>query len=162
MQLWRVGSCLLDFSPRTLVLASIIPSSFISENQCLRIPASSDTWFTIPIIRNRRESLPGRRALALFRIKRIGILSEALFAFIKFMANGCSSSSFRTESRKLLIVYICGLTKIPARDVSTLFDMSRDLSMPDQPSPPKPAPPPQPPSPEPLPPNPPPIPPVGR
>ena len=164
MQLWRAGSFSLAFSPRTRVLASIIPSWFISENQCLRIPVSSVISFTILIIRNRRASLPGPRALALFRIKKIGILLAALFAFIKFTASGCSEFVIPSGLRSLLIVYLCAPTQIAAKDISiwTSLDMARDWTMPDQPSPPKPAPPTPTPPPEPLPPNPPPVPPVGR
>ena len=51
------------------------------------------------ITRNRRASLSGRRALAVFRIKKIGILLVASFAFIKFTASGCSSLSLRTEPK---------------------------------------------------------------
>ena len=51
---------------------------------------------TILIIQSRRASLLGPHAIALSRIKRIGILSAALFAFIKFTANRCSKSDSLT------------------------------------------------------------------
>src|SRR5438876_10893965 len=118
MQLWRAGSFSLAFSPRTRVLASIIPSWFISENQCLRIPVSSVISSTILIIRNRRASLPGPRALALFRIKKIGILLAAVIAFIKFTANGCNAFVIASGLISLLIVYLCALTRLAVIAIS--------------------------------------------
>ena len=47
---------------------------------------------TIPIIQSRRAILPGLRAIALFRIKRIGILSAASFAFTRFTENRSSKN----------------------------------------------------------------------
>jgi hypothetical protein len=61
-------------------------------------------------------------------MKKIGILSEALFVFIKFTASGFSSLSFRAKSRNLLIVFFGVVTKIALRDWSTLFDITRDRS----------------------------------
>ena len=128
MQLWRAGNYSLASLLPTLVSLSITRFWFISKNRFLRIPELNAISSTTPIIQNRRESWSGLRKRALFRIKRTGILSEASCAYTRFTASGCSSSSFRAESRNLLIVFFGVLTKIAERDWSTLFDITRDRS----------------------------------
>src|SRR5437762_13177500 len=92
MQLWRVGRCLLAFLLLTPASASITRSWFISESLFLQILESKHILFTILIIQSRRASLPGPRTPAVSPIKKIGILSAAMCAFIKFTANGYSKS----------------------------------------------------------------------
>jgi hypothetical protein len=92
MPLWRGGSCSLASLLLTPVSPSIIRFWFINKSLFLRIPASNAISFTIRIILSRHASLAGPRAIALFRIKKIGTLSVATCAFIKFTPNGCSKT----------------------------------------------------------------------